>query len=286
MRKLWIGAALVGTLAAACASAADDAALAPEAPAAERGADIAGEEFVGEGELGATEPGVIGQELPAVGARIIKNADLRLEVERGGFKEALQDATAVADTHGGFVVSSRIEGEKARRGSLVIRVPSDAFEQALGDLRELGTVQGEAISGEDVSQEFVDLEARLRNLEAQEAVLLRLMDRAETIADTIKVQQELTGIQLEVEQIKGRLAFLEDRTSFGTIAIRMREAGVVAAKEPGQVERAWERALDGLVAVLSGLMTVVVFIVPLGALALGIWLVLRRVVPGFAAKRP
>ncbi len=123
----------------------------------------------------------------------------------------------------------------------------------------------------------MDLEARLRNLEAQEEVLLRLMERAQTVSDTIKVQRELSGIQLEIERIIGRLNFLEDRTSFGTISVALVEHGVAPEPTTGIIQRGWERAKDAFLAIVSGLIASLGVVVPLLALGLVAWLVWRRV---------
>lgn len=81
---------------------------------------------------------MIAGELPVIAPKVIKTARVRVEVKRGGFLDALQEATTVAGTYGGFVVSSSAEGEKARRGSLVIRVPADRFEAALAETTTWG----------------------------------------------------------------------------------------------------------------------------------------------------
>jgi hypothetical protein len=278
-RRLIAAAALVGALAAACTSAETGS-----SPAA-GGYDEAAEQEPAGGVADAGEDVTVAlgnPELPGIGERVIKDADLRLEVDR--FKDALQRVTQIATAHGGFLVSSTVEGEEARSGTLVLRIPTDAFERALTEIRELGTVERETVSGEDVSQEFVDLGARLRNLTAQEAVLLRLMDEADTISDTIKVQRELTGIQLEVERIRGRLAFLEDRTTYGTIAVSLAEPGAVPAAEPGAIQRGWQQAVAGFLGVVSGLIAFLGVALPVGTLALLVLLVVRRLVPRFATR--
>ncbi len=281
-RKSWIGVVVAGLLLAACGGGSDagDGHSGPdegvEAPAA---ADQA------EGRAPAGDDVAVGaaaSTLPGVGPSVIKTAEIALEIERGEFKAALQQATAVASAEGGFVLSSGVEGREARRGSIVLRIPSDRFEAALTSLRDLGSVERERVSGEDVGQEFVDLEARLRNLRAQEAVLLRLMNEAQTVTDTIRVQKELTGIQLEVEQIRGRLRYLHDQASFGTISVSMAEAGVVAPGEPGIIAQAWERAVEGFLAVIGGLITALGVLVPIAVLALLGWVVIRRRLPAKA----
>lgn len=279
-RKSWIGVVVAGLLLAACGGGSDAGHSGPdegvEAPAA---ADQA------EGRAPAGDEVAVGaaaSTLPGVGPSVIKTAEIALEIERGEFKAALQQATAVASAEGGFVLSSGVEGREARRGSIVVRIPSDRFEAALASLRDLGSVERERVSGEDVGQEFVDLEARLRNLRAQEAVILRLMNEAQTVTDTIRVQKELTGIQLEVEQIRGRLRYLHDQASFGTISVSMAEVGVVAPGEPGTIAQAWERAVEGFLAVIGGLITALGVLVPIAVLALLGWVVIRRRLPAKA----
>jgi hypothetical protein len=196
---------------------------------------------------------------------VIKTADLEVDVESGEFRDAMDRATQTAARHGGFVITSVVRGTDAKRGSVTLRVPADSFEEALAELRDLGTVQRERISGEDVGQEFVDLEARLRNLEAQEAVLLRLFDEAVSVADTIRVQRELSGVQLQIEEIEGRLRYLRDQTSLSTITLTVVEEG---ADEPGFFGKAWDTAWRGFLGVIAALVVVLGYALPVAALAL------------------
>jgi hypothetical protein len=223
-------------------------------------------------------------DLPGIEQRVVKNGDIAVEVDRGRFKDALRRITSLAEAEGGFVLSSSVEGEEARRGTIVLRVPADRFEAAVNAIRDLGDVRREQISSDDVSAEFVDLEARLRNLTAQEAVLLRLMGEADSIADTIKVQRELTGIQLEIERIRGRLRFLEDRTSLATVTVDLAEVGAVAPAKPGVIRRGWDRAVEGFLSVIGGLITVMGVVLPFGVLALLAWALARRLVPRLASR--
>lgn len=212
-------------------------------------------------------------EAPAIGPTVIKTADLAVEVERDSFGDAMATVTQIAAGNGGFVVSSTRFGEESRGGSVVVRIPSDRFETALDEVRGLGKVKEETVSGEDVGQEFVDLEARLRNLQAQEAVLLRLFDDATSVADTIRIQGELSGVQLEIERIEGRLRYLRDQTELGTISVSVSEEGVSA---PGRFGSAFERAVDGLLAVLSGIVVFLGFAIPIAAVGVPLWLLGRR----------
>jgi len=188
--------------------------------------------------------------LPTVGPSVIKTGYLKLTVGEDGFSEATQDAVALAGRYSGFVLSTSIEGQDSRSGTLVIRVPSDRFEEFVNEVKDLGEVRSESISGQDVTQEFIDLEARLRNLRAQEAVLLRLFDKATTVAATVRVQSELGRVQLESEQLRGRLRYLEDQTSLATLSVSVAEKGAAPATR-GTLTKAWDRGLEGALGVVA-----------------------------------
>jgi hypothetical protein len=214
--------------------------------------------------------------LPEIGPSVIKTAELSLELARDGFRAGFQAAIDVAGEHGGYVLSTTTAGDEARSGSLVMRVPADRFEEALADLKDVAVaVTSETVRGEDVTQEFIDLEARLRNLRAQEAALLRLMDRAQTVTDTIRVQNQLTGVQLDIERIRGRLRYLQDQTSMSTISVALRERG---ARPPGRtsvIGEAWERALEVALSIVAAVIVGVGVAVPVALLALLVLLALR-----------
>jgi hypothetical protein len=219
--------------------------------------------------------------LPPVGPSLIKTADWQIEVEHEGFQDAFQRIVNVAAKLGGFVLSSDMAGDEARNGSVTIRVPSESFESALDQIRTLGEVVHRSENTKDVSEEFIDLQARLRHLTAQEAVMLRLMEGAQTIEDTIRVQNQLTGVQLEVERLRGRLRFLDDQTSLSTITVYLNETGAapVVPDEPGTLERAWQVARDTTHAIVSGFLIGGAAIVPILAVLLLALVVFRWVRP-------
>ncbi len=217
--------------------------------------------------------------IPGVGARIIKDASVGLQVKRGGLQPALAAATATAGRFGGFVESA---SSGNRSGSITLRIPEASFEQALAALRSLGTVTSSTVSGKDVTSQFVDLNARLITWRAQETVLLRLMDHATSISDTLRVQAQLQQVQFRIEQIRGDLRVLHNQTSFGTIDLGIREVGApVVARETASapsLSRAWQQAWAGFLGVVSAVIVGLGYLVPLGLLVLAGWALWRRVV--------
>lgn len=217
--------------------------------------------------------------------RVIKTADLRLEIEDGDLGRTLKEGRDIAEGAGGFVVSTSVDGADRRYGEFTIRVPVESFEETLSALEDLGTIAGEDVRGEDVSEEFVDLEARLRNATAQEEVLFRLYDRSTSIADTIRVQRELEDVQLEIERLRGRLRFLDDRTGLSTISVAVTESGAVVA-EAGPFEKAWDTARRTFVSIVSGAIVGTGFLLPLAAFGLLAYIVFRLVRPRLQRATP
>jgi hypothetical protein len=218
--------------------------------------------------------------LPQVPSSIIKNGDVSVEVERDGLNEAVQEVVRLAARYQGYVVSTTLDDSSSGTGVLVIRIPSQSFELALGAVKELGEVKRQQVTGQDVTAEFVDLEARLRNWTTQEAVLLRLMDRAQTISESIRVQAQLQQVQLEIERIRGRLDYLEDQTALGTLAVSFTETGATPGKA-STIEKAWRDALGLGLGLVSGLIVATGVIVPLAILLLIGLLIFRQVKPRF-----
>ncbi len=216
--------------------------------------------------------------LPDVGPSVIKTATLRVGVRDDELEATLNDAVAIAGRYGGFVLSSQL-GRRDSGGTLTMRIPAPRFEAALGDLEGLGKVRSETISGEDVGQEFVDLQARLRNWESQEAVLLKLMGRAESVVDTIRVQSELSRVQLEIEQLRGRLNFLRDQTALGTITATFAPLSAPAPSTPSRFAQAWTRAVDLMQSFVAGIIVTSGVLIPLTLIALLLLVAYRALKP-------
>ena len=227
---------------------------------------------------GSAAPQAPGSDAPAPPIdNIIKTGSLSVVVPKGDFQNSLQAANDIAAKYGGYVQSSSTTG--TRSGRLTIRVPADKFEAAIGDLQALGRVEHESTNGQDVTAQFVDLGARLKIAEQREAVISRLMDRANGISQVLQYRNLLEEAQLNVEQLKGQLRVLRNRSSLGTIALSLREEGVAAAdavKNPSLVG-ALKHSLEGFLRVLFAVIVGLGYLIPIVALAGVGWLVFRRV---------
>jgi hypothetical protein len=139
----------------------------------------------------------------------------------------MQRVASIAESRGGFVVTSESRQQGGVRGSkgyevftVEIRVPAAQFDAALSEIRAAaGSVIGQKITGKDVTEEYIDLEARLRTQRALEAQLMEIMKRAQEVEDAITVQRELTNVRTEMERLEGRRRFLENQSSLSTVSV-------------------------------------------------------------------
>jgi hypothetical protein len=155
---------------------------------------------------------------------VIYSAYMSLVVE--DISATIAQIDSLATSFGGYVVNSNVSGEQDRLyGSISFRVDATRFNEALQALRDLAAdVRSESTSGEDVTEEYVDLEARLRNLEASEAQLLELMKEAGTVEEILKVQQVLVDTREEIEQTKGRMQYLAESSSLAYISVSLEQS--------------------------------------------------------------
>ena len=149
---------------------------------------------------------------------IVYTVDMTLEV--ADVAASVDTVSALAQQMGGWVVSTS-RAEK-HRGFIAVRVPADRLDEVVGRLRGIAAeVVSEVSSSRDVTDEYVDLTSRLGNLQAAEAALLRLFDRAQTVEEALEVRRTLTDVQGEIEVLKGRIAFLEQTSAFSLVNVTL-----------------------------------------------------------------
>jgi hypothetical protein len=282
MKKLALLVPLVLALAvAACNSGNSDNAASGGTGGGGDVAEGSAEASPGGGGSKASDRAVSSSAVPQVGPQVVKTASLRLGIAHGSFEDKVGEAHAVADSYAGFVVesfASQGSGKRIAEGSLVLRIPAESYDSALSRLRELGKVESLEESGQDVSKEFVDLNARIRQLRAVEAQLLELLQRADDVPAALAVQNQLSQVQLDLEQARGRLQYLDNRVAFATISMSMHELGVVAPKDGGfKIVAAWATAGSAFLTVVGWLFIGIAVAAPV-LILLGLGFLVGRVI--------
>lgn len=215
----------------------------------------------------------------------------RLVVKTGRFsivvkevKEAVQTINDYAVQKDGYVVSSDVSKTGlAPYATVVIRIPAKMFDEGTGDIKALGEVESEYIEGQDVTEEYIDLDARLKNLRATEDQYLEIMKRAVKIEDILQVQNYLSNVRAEIESLQGRMKYLQQSADMSTITVYLStDPEVLPAVDDQNKWKPWSevkqatRSLVTMAKSLSYLMIWFVIYIPLWlAIGLVIWLTRR-----------
>ena len=163
----------------------------------------------------------------AIDRKIIRNGNLTVEVASP--IEGQRKISSIAESHGGFVVTSEMTQQTSEDNSkpsvsvnLVVRVPATQFDSVVQEIRAAGSrVLQEKRTGQDVTEEFIDLEARIKNQRALETQFLEIMKRAGKVEEALEVQRQLAEVRTEIEKLEGRKRFLENQASLSTINVTL-----------------------------------------------------------------
>jgi hypothetical protein len=299
MRTTWgAGLLVLGLLVAGCSGAGDDATAASsggddagatpttvalDAASSAGGSFVAADQDESAGGGGATGSLTATEALPDPSTRVIRTAEVRIEVKKGAFAEMFRSASSLARSLGGFVQSSSTSSyeEGVASGDVTIRVPVDRYDDALTRLGKLGKVESSAEEGQDVTDQLVDLDARLRSLRAEEAAMDALLSKAGSIQEILSIRDTTSGIRQQIEQLAAQQASLQDRTTFATIHAELHEANAVIAEttpsdDGWDLARALHTGVDAAEAIVGSLIVAVGIALPLLPFALVGVLVARR----------
>jgi Domain of unknown function (DUF4349) len=226
--------------------------------------------------------------LAATDRMVIYHAELNLRVK--DFNQAQVSIEEKAKKFGGYIVDSNVyrDGEGQVGGTLTLRIPEEKFDAFLKEAEgEAVQVLERHVSGQDVTEEYVDLESRLRSKKAVEERLLEFMKNAQKTEDLLKISADLSAVQEEIEQLTGKIKYYQNQTAFSTVTISLSEDKIMIPEIKKENLNTWERtkkqfaeslnllltALSGITVMIFGNLPIILLIVLLGS---GIYLLVKK----------
>jgi Domain of unknown function (DUF4349) len=220
---------------------------------------------------------------------VIYQADLQLRVKK--FEKTLQNIEEQVIKYGGYISESNVfkEGEEQVSGQIAVRIPQKNFQAFLREAEgQAAEVLQRNITGTDVSEEYVDLDSRLKSKRVVEERLTSFMKNAQKTEDLLKISADLAAVQEEIERIQGRMKYLENQTSLSTIHISLFENKVIVPNLEDDDLNTWDKtkkqfmkSTNMLLAAISGLFVFLVGNLPvlviLAVAAVFIYLFIKRV---------
>jgi hypothetical protein len=226
---------------------------------------------------------------PTLARKIIYDAQVDLLIDN--IDPTAEKLVKLVSQAGGYVAEQNISGSpgSARSGRWKVRVPVERFEDFVADLIKLGELERNQRTSQDVSEQFYDIEARVRNKQVEEKSLTKILEeRSGKLEDVLKVEVELSRVRGEIEQLQGRLRVLDSLSSLATVTVNLRERDRYEPPAPQapsfatQITRAWNDSIQSLADTGKALVLFVVAIAPwLPLILIGLLLVYWFVRAGF-----
>ena len=193
--------------------------------------------------------------------RVVKSGNANIEVE--SFDSAISKIKEMAKNYDGYVTNSNmwIYDSKTKYWNITVKIPESKFKELDQLLTQVGTIKSKEISSYDVTEEYIDLQARLKNLKNQEKRYTELLDMAKDVNEVLAVEAQLSRVRGEIESLEGRIKYLDNTTSYGTFYINIYEPEEVV-HEFG-LKKAFDRAIEAFIISLTGIIIITGFLLPI-----------------------
>jgi hypothetical protein len=203
---------------------------------------------------------------------IVRTGQASIEVD--SLESAMAELRRIVQRAGGFVADAAIQSgrNQIRSATLELKVPAARFDDLTEGLRPLGRLQFVNVGAEDVSEEFVDLTARVTNARRMEERLIEILrTRTGRLQDVLSVEREIARVREEIERMEGRVRFLRTSAQLSTLSVNLYEPAPLLATHPGRsvIGEAFKTAWRNFVGVVAGVIASLGFVVPVAILGWG-----------------
>jgi uncharacterized protein DUF4349 len=206
-----------------------------------------------------------------------------MSIEADNYNDTESKVKQIVNSLNGYVTNStsQLNASGKKQGSITIRVSSAKFDELISQLSGIGKVMNQNISGKDVTEEYMDADARLRTQRELESRLLKLLsEKTSTLSAIVEVEQKLAAVRENIEKTEGRMKYLKDQASYSTITVSVYEPAMLTTSSGGgffyELGESISRGLTGFTKVMSGLITFIIAMSPVIALILLILFFVRR----------
>jgi hypothetical protein len=221
---------------------------------------------------------------------IIRSGTMQTEIDN--FTESEAKVKQIVTNFNGYVTNStsQLNASGKKQGTITIRVSSDKFDGMLDELGKIGKVVNQNISGKDVTEEYMDAEARLKTQRELESRLLQLLaEKTANLTAVVEVEQKLSSVRENIEKTEGRMRYLKDQSAYSTLTLSLYEPAILNTSSGGgffyEIGQGVKRGLNGFTSVISGIITVVIALSPvLAILGLAIYITIRIIKKRKVAK--
>ncbi len=212
---------------------------------------------------------------------IIRSGTMNLEVDK--YDDTESKIKEITNRFNGYITNttSSLNASGKKQGTITIRVASDKFDGVLSELSQIGKVMNQNISGKDVTEEYMDSEARVKTQRELENRLLKLLEeKTARLTDVVDVEQKLAGVRENIEKTEGRMRYLKDQALYSTLAVSVYEPSMLVTSTGGgffyELGRGFEKGLTGFTAVLSALITFIIAFLPVLVILYLIYVLVRK----------
>jgi antibiotic biosynthesis monooxygenase (ABM) superfamily enzyme len=198
---------------------------------------------------------------------IIRTGTMSVEVD--SYDETEAKIKDIVKNFGGYLTNStsKLNADGKKQGSITIRVAAEKFDAMIEELSKTGKVMNRNITGKDVTEEYMDADARLKTQRELESRLLKLLaEKTARLTDVVEVEQKLANVRENIEKTEGRMRYLKDQASFSTLTVSVYEPSLLTTSSGGgffyELGQGVKKGLSGFTSVLRGLITVVIALSP------------------------
>jgi hypothetical protein len=214
---------------------------------------------------------------------VIRIGTMSVEVEK--FDDAAKTVADVVKKNGGYIsnTTSSQNSSGKKQGTLVLKVPADKYDALIAEVSTVGKVMNQNINANDITEEYIDLEARQKTQKELEQRLLKLLaEKTARLTDVVEVEQKLAAVRQTIESIDGRMRYMRNQSEMSTLTLSLYEPAILQTSSGGgffyELGQGIKAGLRGFTDILKGMITLFIALLPIIILILIIYWIVRRII--------